>query len=259
MKKISAIFLTVILVFTICACGKTEGDRTSDVSGQSNPSASLQATESVSNNAQGDAVPVTNPNVNLDITQEGVKAYFDTYFSVVDIKSLGMSGESIDDYTIAISPVDYKGVASAKVEMTPVGGSAVEKIFVFSGTSVFMYDEANAAYLFLSPKGPVALVESDEPVTDEDDVLQDENSKAITADLSKYDVTPLGLPKDISAYKYETTMDLASSEDGKKLCVIKIFDGEAETDYKIALAISGDVQYYYFDSATDAYKPFALK
>ncbi len=158
------------------------------------------------------------------------------------------------------------GETACKADAVIGDSKNFEATFLIEGTTCYKYDAATKTYKLLTADG---AVDTDITVEDEnepekttadptafvktDEQINDENNDVLKSRYAKYDLSKVGLPKDISEYEFQVTGKQATASDGEKVYVIYLLEDAQYTEFKFAVGTSKD---YYFDKEDQAFKPF---
>lgn len=241
MKKFLSVFIILVLVVGLTACGGNNTDATT-----------------ASTNVVGTQVDVSN-NGGMAITfdEDNIRAILGSFTS----DQLRISGD-IYDYTLKLSSEVYNGVNGCRVEAIPAGGVSAEQVYFVDGVGCYVFDKASQKYVSVVADSVVDTSDttdtsvgttvnnppqSDIPV---DFQYHEENNKALQARFSQYDLSPIGMPKALSEYILVVTTRVAVVS-GANVNVIAVHEKDGTlTEYQLALGAEQD---YYFDSATQSY------
>lgn len=82
--------------------------------------------------------------------------------------------------------------------------------------------------------------------------FDDKNNQVFVARYSKYDLSKIGITKDISNYHFKLTGESVTATDGEKVFIVYLLENGVYTNYIFGFTPEKD---YYYDPALDQYIP----
>lgn len=241
MKKFFSIVLVLSFVIGLSACGGGGSDETTGTT---------QLIE-----VEDTYVEIENNggmSINFDV--DTVKGLLGNFTS----EQLRISGD-IYEYTLVLSAEEYNGISGCRAEAIPAGGKKAEQVYFIDGYNCYVYDNALSKYVSVvsSPSGGNAVegettdVSVNTPADSGVDFQYHEgNNTNLQAKFSAYDLTAVGLEKELSEYILVVTARTATVSD-EKVSVIEVYEKDGTlTLYRLGVSASN---YYYFDYSTDSY------
>ncbi len=233
MKKFISLILAIISVvgiFSLCACN---GD-------------------SVVENEEYEGIQLGEGDGALNVNEATIRSLLAAYPQ----KALGLKKE-IYDYDLKLSKAEFKENAAVKVEACPEGEKDIEATFMFLGTQFYIYDKNQKKYLKLTVNGPVEETEKKEDNQQTKEEIEADNNSQLHKKYSKYDMSVVKLPKDISEYNFLVTGNSAVATDKETVYVINVLEKNGEdTGYRLAIGKKGD---YYFNVEKDRFVKLKTK
>lgn len=239
MKKFLSVFLILVTVVCLAACGDNN------------------ATTTTSTEVVGTQVEVGNGDgMTITMDEDNVRAILGAFTS----EQLRITGD-IYDYTLVLSAEVYNGVNGCRVEAIPAGGTTAEQVYFVDGIGCYVYDNDLQKYVsVVAPAGEDSTDTSDTTAPTGDNPPQSDvpvdfqyheaNNTALHERFSQYDLTPVGMAKDLSEYILVVSTRVAVVS-GANVNVIEVYETDGTlTDYRLALGVEND---YYYDSATQTY------
>lgn len=237
MKKFLSIFLILVMVVCLAACGDDA------------------ATTTTSTEVVGTQVEIGN---GMDITmdEDSVRAILGSFTS----EQLRITGD-IYDYTLVLSAEVYNDVNGCRVEAIPAGGTAAEQVYFVDGIGCYVYDNELQKYVSVVASAGEDSTDTSDTTTatggnpPQSDVPVDfqyheANNTALHERFSQYDLSPVGMEKELSEYILVVSTRVAVVS-GANVNVIEVYEADGTlTDYRLALGVEAD---YYYDSATQTY------
>lgn len=228
-KKFLSIILVVITLVSFASCG---------------------GKESFGNeNKNSDVIEIDGVSGTVSLDESTIKELLSAYPQ----KVLGLK-KKINEYSLKLSADTYKEMKACKIEAYLGKEKTPEATFLYVADTFFIYDAKKEKYLRLTVDGVVDDAKKKEETTKKvitDEEIQDKNDSVLHKRYKKYDLSVVGLPKDISEYELLVTGNPAKASDGKQVYVIKVLEKDGtDTGYRFAVGEKND---YYFNVKKDAF------
>lgn len=240
MKRISLLLAAIITICCLTACG--ENVRTTKMSNEK---------------AENTVVSVENVGGSIDMDEDSAKTLLGIYSS----KELGIKGD-IDEYTLVITSADKKGISGAEIKAydpeADVEDDEPEATFIISGTECYKYDAKTKKYVSLSGKGELTTQKADKKPANKKTTVADDvsfpyhkgNNDALQERFAKYDLSAVGLKKDISNYVFVITARTGTAADGSVINIVELYEKDG-TDTGITFGVGASD--YRYDEKSDFY------
>ena len=235
MKKYISLFLALIFVLSLGACG----------SGQEDDGKALETADTY--------IDIQNNGGSIDLTEDTAK----TLLGVYTPQQLGLQKE-IYEYTLKLSATKYNDTEACKVEALDEDSNNVTATFMIVGSDCLVYDKKQAKYISLSNSGktdkPSASVAGDENIEtttinipDDPEITfqyHKENNYLMQQRFSKYDIATLGLSKPIEEYVFIVNGKSGYALDGSFIYYVDVHEKNGDKA-GVTLGFSEDAEFIY--------------
>ncbi len=246
MKKFLSLFLILVIVVCMTACG------------DNNSATTTTDTTAVKEVVDTHAEIENNGGMVITMDEDTIRALLGDFTS----EQLRISGD-IYDYTLKLSAEEYNGMNGCRVEAIPAGSQDVERVFFVNGTVCMVYDDAQKKYVSIvasaeddttsstdTAGGEPPVVNPPQSDTPVDFQYHEGNNKALQERFSQYDLSPVGMAKQLSEYVLVVTTRTATVS-GEKVSVIEVYEKDGTlTVYRLGLGTDVD---YFYDYGAESY------
>lgn len=253
MKRFLLIALAIVLVFSLGAC---MGDDTNGPHiGNKEAGFDENATENLN---------IANNAGTLSIDEDTVRELLSPFSA----EQTGLSAD-VYDYMFTLSEATFNGQSACKAEAFLVGEDGVKGIFFISGNVCYRYDNSQNKYYLLTAGETIEIeaqvqVKNEEQETESSNTpsttvrtpedVADDNNSVMHKRFAKYDLSGIGLTKDISEYDFQMTSKPVTTIDGTTAYVVYLMENGQYTNFTFAFSPEKD---YYYDREADEYKPLS--
>lgn len=239
MKKYISLLLIFVIAVGLTGCG---GD--TDTAASTDTTAVAEVVDTYAEIENNGGMVIT-------MDEDTIRALLGDFTS----EQLRLSGDFFD-YTLKLSAEEYNGMNGCRVEAIPAGGTTAERVYFVNGTVCMVYDDAQKIYVSITAPtegdttSSTDTVEGEPPVVNppQSDVPVDfqyheGNDIALHERFSQYDLSPVGMAKELSEYILVATVRTATVS-GNKVSVIEVYEKDGTlTEYRLGLGT--DVDYFY--------------
>ncbi len=222
MKRILSVAIVIVMLLSLAACGKDKSGSETQVSFND----------------------VSNINGSVDVNEDSVKLLLGAFTA----KQLGLK-DTIEFYDLTLSAYEKDGKTMCKVEAFAEGAKSAEGTFLVDGATCYVYNAKKKDYVLLTT-GNVGATKAPAtgptiPVDPEISMQHHHgNNESMHKLFSKYELSQLGLSKDVKDLVFIVPGNTLKALDGSNVYIVEVYEKNG-TKLPVRLGFSEKAEYIF--------------